>query len=462
MKGFFKIICRYSFTAGIIIFAVLIGNVGAFIYWGYRTMESGTQHDFDRQIVDEIGEELYKEGGTWKITENGLTQIENLECQWLMALDDKGAVVWEWQLPDGFERSYSIQDVAVFTRWYLHDYPVAVWRTGDLLLVVGLNQDVFMRVSEIFPISNIEEIPAYLSLALKVNVAVILFFVLLLGYRLYTALKPIGAGIERLSRQEPLNLREKGMAGDLARQMNKTSMILQEQKKKLEKRDQARTEWIAGVSHDIRTPLALIMGYSDRLKKNGSLAEEDRRAVEIICRQSMIIRQLIEDLNLTSKLAYQAQPLKKEACYPSELLRECAADIYNEEFSLENPTENPALDIELSIMPEMEKARILADAGLIKRALRNLIGNSVRHNPGGCQIMVRLYKKNTDICYQIADTGKGIPEAVVKNMDKQTEKIHIMGLRLARQIARAHGGDLIFRRRSSGTCDVEIILPEEL
>lgn len=458
MKSLFKIIFRYSVTAGVIILGTLICNMSVFLFWGYRTLEKDQPQKFDRAAVDEIGGQLYQENGQWKITETGIERAEDIECQWIMALDDEGTVVWEWRLPDDFARSYSLQDVAAFSRWYLNDYPVAVWRSGDLLLVVGLDKNSVVRYSEMFPLSNIRSIPGYFSMAFTMNVILILFLVLLLGYRFYKALRPIGKGIEKLSEQEPLNLKEKGMAGDLAKQLNQASAILQEQKEKLSKRDQARTEWISGVSHDIRTPLALILGYADKLKKDGSLDEEEKRAADIICRQSLIIRQLIEDLNLTSKLAYQAQPLKKTLCSPAQLLRECAADIYNEEITEEKNTET---EIELSISPEMEKVRISADPGLLKRALRNLIGNSVRHNPDGCQVRIRLRRTGTQIIWEIFDTGKGIPEIVVQNMDAQTEKVHIMGLRLARQIARAHGGDLRFCPRGTGTYDVKMAIPED-
>lgn len=72
--------------------------------------------------------------------------------------------------------------------------------------------------------------------------------------------------------------------------------------------------------------------------------------------------------------------------------------------------------------------------------------------------MVRLYEKNEKIYIFVKDTGKGVPELVVQNMDNQTDKVHIMGLRLARQIVRAHGGELIFEKRESGTYDVTLEL----
>src|SRR5699024_3738529 len=128
-----KIIFRYSVTAGVIIFAMLIFNVAAFMYWGYRTIKSDTNAKFSRGAIEEIGQELYQEDGRWEITGSGIEKMKNMECQWVMALDDQGRVVWDWQLPEDFALSYSLKDVAVFTRWYLHDYPVAVWQSGDLL-----------------------------------------------------------------------------------------------------------------------------------------------------------------------------------------------------------------------------------------------------------------------------------------------------------------------------------------
>ena len=59
MKSLFKIICRYSFTAGMIIFAILLSNVAVFLYWGYRTIQSDQSKNFDRASVEEIGRQFY-------------------------------------------------------------------------------------------------------------------------------------------------------------------------------------------------------------------------------------------------------------------------------------------------------------------------------------------------------------------------------------------------------------------
>lgn len=456
MKSLFKIISRYSVTAGMIICVILFSNIVVFLSVAYYNMDSAGNPDFKRSALKKVGQELYKTNDSWELTETGVRELEEADFQWCMALDENGAVAWEWKLPSNFERSYTISEVAKFTRWYLHDYPVAVWEAEELLLVVGLDPEYFFRYSEILTLANFTMIPQYMKWAMIVNAVVVILFVILLGYRFYQTLKPLGRGIEKLSRQEEVRLKEKGMTDVLAAQINKTSEILQEQKRKLTKRDLARTEWIAGVSHDIRTPLALIVGYTDRLSKSNNMNQEERALADAVCRQSMVIRQLIEDLNLTSKLAYEAQPLNRKKCAPALILRECAADIYNEKIE-QGKGQEP--DVELLIPADMEKVCILADSGLLKRALRNLIGNSVRHNPKGCQVTVRLYENNEKIYISVKDTGKGIPELVVQNMDNQTDKVHIMGLRLARQIVRAHGGEMIFEKRESGTYDVTLELP---
>lgn len=457
MRSLLRIIRRYSITAGCIISAILISNIAVFFIWGYQKMQVSQRQDFRRSTLEKVSTDLFLENGKWKLGKAGTQELENSDIQWCMALDEKGKAVWEWRLPENFARFYSIVDVAKFTRWYLNDYPTAVWDAGSLLLVVGLDPDFFTRYSEAFLISDIMMIPEYLKIMFLVNIVVILFFVFLLGYRFYQALKPLGTGLEKLSRQEPVRLKVKGMTRDLAIQINQTSEILQEQKTRLSRRDRARTEWISGVSHDIRTPLALIVGYTDRLSKSPNLTETEKKLTEIVCRQSQVISQLISDLNLTSRLAYEAQPLNLQKCLPATLLRECTADIYNERSEKEN--EDRKVDIELKIFPEVEKVFIFADGGLVKRALRNLIGNSVRHNSADCQVVVQLYEKNGMICFYITDTGNGIPEIVVQSMDVQSEKVHIMGLRLARQIVRAHRGELEFRKRDTGMYDVEICFP---
>ena len=110
------------------------------------------------------------------------------------------------------------------------------------------------------------------------------------------------------------------------------------------------------------------------------------------------------------------------------------------------------------VSEDVERTFITADENLIKRALRNLLGNSIRHNPQGCRVTAVLTQQKDKISYLIEDTGNGIPENVVENIEKQESEIHIMGLRLTAQIAKAHGGKLDFSKRKEGGYDARFLI----
>ena len=220
---------------------------------------------------------------------------------------------------------------------------------------------------------------------------------------------------------------------------------MEKQRRELARRDMARTEWIAGVSHDIRTPLSLIAGYADEMEKEAGLPEETRRRADLIRRQSFVIKKLIEDLNLTSRLTYHMKPLRKERYCPAELLRKTAAGMLNSGEIGEN------WELEVEVAPELETLQMTGDTALLMRALKNLLGNSVRHNPEGCRIRLKAQKTENGFCFCVADNGRGIPESVRRialGQEGKTEQKdrapHVMGLLVVAQIARAHSGKLWF------------------
>ena len=122
-------------------------------------------------------------------------------------------------------------------------------------------------------------------------------------------------------------------------------------------------------------------------------------------------------------------------------------------------------EIEVIVTEEGEQVRLTGDLGLWKRALRNLLGNSIRHNPSGCRVTAALKIQEGSVCYEIRDSGPGIPGKIADILEgkgsEEEESVHIMGLRLASQIAAAHGGELQFIRREDGGCDSRLVLEKK-
>ena len=136
--------------------------------------------------------------------------------------------------------------------------------------------------------------------------------------------------------------------------------------------------------------------------------------VNTIKRQSELIRQLIADLNLASKLSDDAFPLHRTVCLPAQTPPECVADIYNagleERFS-----------IDLLLSEATEQITFMGDESLLKRAMRNILGNCIRHNPEGCRVTVSVDVSGRKLKFLCQDTGKEYhsPSSIVWNRKRK-------------------------------------------
>ncbi len=151
----------------------------------------------------------------------------------------------------------------------------------------------------------------------------------------------------------------------------------------------------------------------------------------------------IEVLNLIFKLQYNAQPLRRTPIQMGAWLRRCVADFCD---SLEE-----AYSVDLLIREPAGQTILEADAELLTRAVDNLLNNSVRHNPSGCDIWVAAEIVDGQFVMEVRDNGAGYPEAVLRNLSdtrSDPNAPHILGLHLVGQIVAAHGGQASFRNDS--------------
>lgn len=245
--------------------------------------------------------------------------------------------------------------------------------------------------------------------------------------------------IEQLASGGSVHMPENGTMKEVAEALNRTSDRLSRQRRQLEQRDEARTEWISSISHDIRTPLSLVMGYADMIENESEAESEIRKRAGLIRSQSIRIRNLIEDLNLASKLEYHMQPLRLKTISLSAVLRKAAAELLN---SIEQPQDYP---FTIRIDPEFEGYSMEGDEQLLLRAFQNILGNSVRHNEGGCSLTVRAGLEHGHPQIRFQDDGCGIPPLICQYLNEGNMPegdVHVMGLRIVKQIVNAHGGDI--------------------
>ncbi len=326
--------------------------------------------------------------------------------QWAMLLDENGQVIWSFRKPAEIKDSYSRSDIANMCRWYLQDYPVYLRVWDDKIMVVARPKDSMWKYNIEFPV-------AWIKYMLKTGIwLAVLDFIGILALMAF-----------------------------LLRRGAKD-------------RELARIEWIAGISHDIRTPLSMVMGYVDMLERNEELAEEERREAAVIRHQSIVMKELIEDLNLTSRLEYSMQPLRVEKVRPTAVVREVAAAFLSD-------AKEGELEIEIDLSGDAEELWIRADEKLLVRTLRNLFHNSLQHGRQGETMLIRLHiwRERKWCCISFADNGTGYSAEVLRGLQggrrKRAEQ-KIRGLGIVQKIVLAHGGRTCFRNNAEGGCYCEM------
>ncbi len=438
MKILMKIYLKYFVMSILIVFVFLAVELGILVFLGTEWSSKERYPLGGRAAVEEIAEDIsIDEQGRVTNSRETAQAIRATGASWSMLLSGTGEILWEEGLPDHLNHSYSAGEIALFSRWYLDDCPVVVWKLGEKLFVAGYPEGSFVRYNNIMRQSDLMYYVKFLIMCLAGAALLAVLLILLMGFLYYRKMRSLIQAIVGLSKGESVVLSRKESFGEVASYINEASRKLNEQQQMLRRRDESRTEWISGVSHDIRTPLAIVMGNAELIEEREDLDPQVKKMAAMMKEQSLRIRSLIEDLNLTSKLAYHMQPVRKKEVSPAALLRKAVASCMNQ---LQDQDEEK-YPIELSVSEEFQKKRLEADEHLLLRALENVIGNAVRHNPEGCHLRVNGFLEGERCMMSVEDDGRGIPQDVVSCLNEGTETArHIMGLRIVRQIMEAHGG----------------------
>lgn len=459
MEGAVRILRRFVVGTILISFFLLILNFIILAVWFFRDTYEG---ESPQAVVEKVSKSLKTVDGQASYTLDARTaqQLSQLHV-WAMLVAPDGQVVWSYQLPTEIPRTYSLVQVAQFSRNFLNSYPTFVWEHGQGLVVIGYPKDSIAKYESLFPTDWVREIPLRFLVLLSGNLLLALLLAILIGSRQIKSLKPLIAGIHALGKEQPVHLEPNGVLSDLARSINHTSTLLQEKNAALKARDEARANWIAGISHDIRTPLSMILGYASELEEDGSVPEDQRKKAGIIRRHSEKLRSLISDLNLVTILEYEMQPLQMKPVRLSALARQVATEFLNnglgDEYTLE-------LDV-----PD-EGLKVSGDEKLLLRAVTNLVQNSITHNPEGCQIWLRtsLNEDGKNCRFIVSDDGKGLPERELPYLlelpSSFKRKAHVpdghgLGLPMIARIAKAHQGKLVLTSEPGQGLLAEIVLP---
>jgi two-component system phosphate regulon sensor histidine kinase PhoR len=204
-----------------------------------------------------------------------------------------------------------------------------------------------------------------------------------------------------------------------------------------------RRDFVANVSHELKTPLAAIRGYAETLR-DGALEEPDtaRRFVDRVLGQCQRLQALLADLLTLSRLesvspAPDSEPVNlwQVAEHAFELVRQEA--------------EKKDIRTELDLQ---EVPRIPGRSGDLERLLVNLLQNAVRYNRPGGRVLLRMHQAGSQIVIEVEDTGLGIPQESLPRLFERFYRVDKgrsrceggtgLGLSIVKHVAQAHGGEV--------------------
>jgi signal transduction histidine kinase len=233
--------------------------------------------------------------------------------------------------------------------------------------------------------------------------------------------------------------------------------LLSAQNERLVEADRMKDEFVALISHDLRTPLTSIMGYVE-LALEEELGADTRSFLEVVSRSSQRLLRLVDDLLFVARL----QSGRLELVRTRLDLKEVAAQAAEEARGRAD-----AKDLEL-VVDANGSVPVEADRGRVFQLLDNLISNAIKFTPDGGSVEIRVHGADAAVL-EVCDTGIGFTEAEAARVFERfyrTERAVErqvpgtgLGLFIAHAIADAHGGRISAHPRDGGGAVFRVELP---
>ncbi|HAM80960.1 sensor histidine kinase [Ornithinibacillus bavariensis] len=396
---------------------------------------------FTRQFQDKIN--IVNDHVT--ITEAGKKALDE-ENAWIQVLDENGKVIYSYRTPMGVKEKYTPSDIVQTYKYKEVNAETTFFVGGkeDYSYFIGIENPALNRYVISIDNRTINHVVKISGIVFIIDI----FIALLIGYffskRLTQPLQTLINGIKRLANKDyAVNYVPKGVYKDVFQNVNFLSNQLTANEKERKKLEIMREDWIGNISHDIKTPLASIQGYAELIKDQDydfSIGEI-REYAGIIEQKSLYIKEVIEDLNLTTRLKNKALFLNKKTVNIVDLLRNIVIDILNDpKYSNRH----------IVFQVTQEKILVEIDEILFRRAINNLIYNAIVHNDENVRIDV-IIEKEERTHLRIKDNGKGIEK---KELDKIFDRYYRgtntgdahrgsgLGMAIAKDIIQEHKGEL--------------------
>ncbi len=367
---------------------------------------------------------------------------------WIQVIDESGQEIFSYNKPESYPTSYPASTLLAFgTSAYENENTVFVSCLEDSTETCSYIIGFPYAIGKYMLYYNGERFTRLLPVVKKIVLsALFIFAVLVFGYVWWISrkLSSITGGIRNVSLRAYIPLKEKGMFHDIFAALNKMDMEIRQSDKIKEETENARTEWIANITHDLKTPLSPVKGYAELLADNQIAGVETAQEYgKIILKNVSHVEKLLNDLKLTYQIDSGVVPYNPQEVLITRYVKEVVIDIIND----------PAFSKRIiEFESDGQELIVFLDPDLLRRAIQNIIINALIHNPPDTKIKISIGKSAASVVFiSICDNGSGMDEAEQAKLfnryyrgtnTREKPEGSGLGLAIAKQIVVLHGGNI--------------------
>ncbi|KPK42303.1 MAG: hypothetical protein AMJ65_07835 [Phycisphaerae bacterium SG8_4] len=358
---------------------------------------------------------------------------------------------------NGFGQSIRLSDTLGYNMKYV---AVRVGRDDDMLGVVRFALPLSQVQLQIRTIYRVVLVAAIAAVAIALTVAYLVSRSITLPIR---QMKETAEQIAKGNFTPRVRISSRDELGELADSLNAMADELQQKIEDLRRMDQVRTDFVANVSHELKTPLTLIKGYTETLQGE-VLCDKIKAAkfVSIIREHSDRLGHIVDDLLSLSELESSKDYIDRSQFDLKKLI---------DDISLGFGHALASKKLELTVSSQGDDLSIRADRNKIEQVLVNLIDNAIKYTGESGQIELSAVERDGEIHIAVRDDGIGIAK---EHLDRIFERFYRtdkarsrelggtgLGLSIAKHIVLAHKGKITIESELGKGTTVFVTLPKE-
>ena len=232
------------------------------------------------------------------------------------------------------------------------------------------------------------------------------------------------------------------------RSLRRLSRLLfheQEKSARLEEMDRLKSDFVATVSHELKTPLTAIIGAAKSVGRRSGRMNDDQRArfMDMIERQGTRLLRLVEDVLDTARLESGEPPMRREPVDLRDLAEHVIEDLSHTDVGAER---------DVVLLTDPDRPTAWGDATALQQILGNLLENALKYSTDGSKVVVEIRETNAESVLEVTDEGHGISPEQIQTIFDRFRQVDSssgkgiggfgLGLYIVKNLVETHRGDV--------------------